>query len=167
MTQAEWVICERSSRWAAAVRTALKRACGAKPSAPRVFEVRQLGEVTERLKIQPNCLVLVEVNRANLGTVLAWLADGGRRHPGARFAALIDGSLVPAAGSGPDDMRQQLLGVLYEAGAGDVIDSPRRLHGLLELGSRHAQRLSMRRSAPTADMSPVDWAWSMLPWQGE
>ena len=75
MTRSEWTICERSGRWAAAVRLASLRAKWPAAAMPRVFEVRQLVELEMRLDTQSSELVLVEVNRANFADMLPWLAS--------------------------------------------------------------------------------------------
>jgi hypothetical protein len=89
MSRVEWIVCERSGRWAAAVRAALGRSAWSSSAVPRVYEVRQLGELRERLAERPDGLALVEVQRENFGDVLTWLADAARENRSARFVQKI------------------------------------------------------------------------------
>ena len=81
MSRVEWIVCERSGRWAAAVRAAR--------SADRLGRLRTFrafmkcgnwSELRERLAERPDGLALVEAQRENFGDTLAWLAEAVREN---------------------------------------------------------------------------------------
>lgn len=170
MSRCEWIVCERSGRWAATLRMALGRQTTASDPLPRLHEVRSLGELTARLDARPSSLGLIEVHYGNLGAALAWLAEAVRRCPQARFVALLDHSLVhfqETMASSRHDDRHNVRDALLEAGAADVAHSPRHLQGVLALGRRQAAFQSGHHVAPTEEESFEAWAWASLPWQAE
>jgi len=170
MSRIEWIVCERSRHWSTALSTALGRADWTPRSVPRLFEVRQLSELTTRLDARPDSLAVVEVQRANLSDALVWLAEAGRLYPLARFAALAERELCASVESGPASRpghRQPVIDALREAGAGEVVTSPRQLQGILALGRRHASLRAVRHDSPPADTSIAAWVWQSLPWQDE
>lgn len=169
MSGPEWILCERTNRWASALRTALSRERSSQDGMPRLYEVRSLRDLSARLAARPDSLVLIEVDRATVGAVLAWLADAQRRYSDARFAALFDSELArppSTRATPPRNNRQDALDAVIEAGACDVALSPRHLRGILALGRRHANRLAARPTMPD-DRSITAWAWASLPWQDE
>jgi hypothetical protein len=159
--QAQWTICEQSGRWAAAVRLAIQRANWPTTAMPRLFEVRRLIELEARLDTQSNEFVMVEIRRANFADMIPWLATASRLYPRARCVVLLDADVAQHAD------RQQLADALREAGASDVVDSPRKLQSLLALGRRHAETQPLLPNSLPADMSIVAWALASLPWQDE
>jgi hypothetical protein len=170
MSRVEWIVCERSGRWAAAVRAALGRSAWPPSNVPRVYEVRQLGELRERLAERPDGLALVEAQRESFGDTLAWLAEAVRENRSAQFIALVDrgvwGSVEQGAVTRQRDRRLVVV-ALREAGAADVVTSPRQLGGLLALGERHASLRATERGGPASTISIAEWAWASLPWQTE
>jgi hypothetical protein len=170
MSRVEWIVCERSGRWAAAVRAALGRSAWSPSAVPRVYEVRQLVEMKERLAERPDGLALVEVQRENFGDTLTWLAKASQENRSARFVALVDrgvwGSVEQGAVSRQRN-RRLVVAALREAGAADVVTSPRQLGGILALGERHASLRATECGGPTPEISIADWAWASLPWQAE
>lgn len=162
MSRVEWIVCERSGRWAAALRVALRRSSWLTSAVPRLYEVRQLGEMTERLDTRPDAIALVEVQPTSLGDVLDWLTRSRRELRQAHFAALLDRS----AALHPRD-RKSVIDVLREAGAAEVITSPRQLAAVLALGQRHAALRAVESGRLMPGMSMAEWAWSSLPWQRE
>jgi hypothetical protein len=161
-----WIVCEQSGHWAAAMRTEFARSPSV-PFVPRLLEVRSLTELTERLVEQENCLGLIEVRHVNLAEVLKLLSGAAARRP-ARFVALLDRSLRQSsrANSTPRDMHvNEIVDALWEAGAAEVIETPRHLSGLIAISKRvaNADRPTSGRSV---EGEPIeDWALSFIPWQ--
>jgi hypothetical protein len=168
MTLCEWIVCEQSSRWAAAFRVAFERDPRAAGRQPRITEVRSLGELAERLENRPTGLVAIEVRRASFSTILNWLAVETKKCTTVRCITLLDHSLLPnpwevaARGSSAFD---DICDALREAGAVDVVSSPRRLGPVLELGRRHAAALPQKVAGNYAENSVAANAWTSLPWQ--
>ncbi len=126
--------------------------------APRLHEVRSLAELMADLREPGNGLGLVEVDRANLAEVLELLGDR-RHHFSCRLVALLDQTMAETAG------KAQIIDALWQAGAAEVVESPRRLLGLLQLHNRLADEDGKVFSRPAVGQSLADWAWSKLPWQ--
>jgi hypothetical protein len=168
MKRGDWIVCERTSRWAAGLRIAADRHAITAKSQLRVVEVRSLVELAARLDELPTALALVEVRRENFAPVLAWLPDAQARHPYARFYALLDHPPAtenenwPATpvGENPD-----VASVLVEAGAVGVADSPRHLHDVLSIAERHRALVAVDSSSSACDQPLLEWAKSLLPWQ--
>jgi hypothetical protein len=153
MTRFHWIICEQSSRWASALRMALAYHPGHLTCSTTLDEVRSLTELTDLVCEHPHSLVLLEVTPKNLEAALSWLTENSsRRHRVATVALLNDCAAA--------------TDVLREAGAIDLIHSPRQMTTILALGKRHASQhavsASHHRHAPE---SFENWAWSLLPWQ--
>jgi len=149
-----WVVCEQSGRWASALRFAIARRSNVRLT-PRLYEVRGLPELLLLLKDRSIELALVEVGRANLADVLELLARSSRN------VALLDQSICENNSA----ERRAVSDALWEAGAVDVIESPRSLVRLFELGKRIGD-LSVKSGHNSLERQPVaEWAWSLLPWQ--
>lgn len=168
MTAYEWIICEQSSRWAAAFRVALQRDTLADARQSLLIEVRSLGELAEYLGNRPTSLAAIEVRRANFCAILNWLAAETGKSAATRCIALLDHSQLP----NPWDAEARRLNslddvgdALREAGAVDVVTSPRQLGQVLELGRRHAAALPQKLALDHAKNSLVAKAWAALPWQ--
>jgi hypothetical protein len=160
MANSEWIICERSTRWVAALRTYFRRTpSGLMPF--RIFETRRMRDVYLRLRSHSACVVLLEVDRETLPSVLEWLAENAQRYPIARFAALLDRSLMDAAAQ-----REEIFEVLLEAGACEVASSPRQLRSIVNLARHHVNSLAAA-TAPDAAKPLVEWARDHLPWQAD
>ncbi|HEX5471639.1 MAG TPA: hypothetical protein VFW73_07115 [Lacipirellulaceae bacterium] len=165
LANCKWIVCEQSGRWTAALRIAFARTSLAN-LAPPLYEVRSLAELTARLDEHRDSLGLIEVRQANFAEVLELLVQSVTGRP-SWFVALLDDSLWQ--GDVTDSARighkQEVADMLWEAGVVDVVDSPRRLKGLLELPGRvaAARRPMVRPSANSQTFS--EWAWSLLPWQ--
>ena len=170
MSRVDWVVCERSGQWAGALRAALGRSGWSQSAVPRVFEVRQLGELTAQLDRRPDDLALVEVRRENVSAVLEWLAGAGRNYRRARVVALVDRGLWESEECEPEAWRRdrrQVVDALFEAGAAEVVTSPRQLQGVLRLGRLQASLREADLRAPTAGESIEERAWASLPWQAD
>ncbi len=161
-----WIVCEVSGRWAAALRMAFARLPVAQ-YAPRLYEVQSLAELTALMDEHRNGLGLIEVRRTNLAEVLEVLADEPFARFG-RFAALLDDNLWQANQDSAailDSDKQQIIDLLWEAGAAEVVESPRHLRGLLAL-RECLEAVATRAAARSAESQDIaDWAWSILPWQ--
>jgi hypothetical protein len=168
MKPGPWIVCERTSHWAAGVRTTAARHATTVQPTTRIVEVRTLGELSQRLDEQPTSLALVEVNEGNLANVLAWLTDAQGTYPHARFVALLDNLLsaheeswpVAQAGKGHD-----VISALLEAGAVDVADSPRHLHSFLAIAERHRALVATNKGPSAENLPLLEWARTLLPWQ--
>jgi hypothetical protein len=158
-TQGDWIIWEKSGRWAAALRTATAHLSAErlKASVPRrIREVRSLDEFQSALDDGRFQLGLVEVRLENLAAILGLLSSRSRsRGP---IAALLDETLRGTA-------NQLSVDVLREAGALTVVNSPRRISALLALTQGLAATPSSVSAAADEQPSFADWARSALPWQ--
>jgi hypothetical protein len=110
-------------------------------------------------------LALVEVRRENLTEVLQLLVRRGSYLP--QFVALLEETALQqhAAAMRGELGTQPIADLLWEAGAADVVESPRQLRGLLALHSRLAAAQSSIVDSFAERQSFSDWAWSTLPWQ--
>jgi hypothetical protein len=153
------ILCERTERWAAAIRLAIVRQ-GMQP-APRIREVRSLTELEAQLSARPLSLALVEVTRTNIADVLRLVVDASERHPAARFAALLNGGLCESS-----ECRRAAVDALMEAGCCEFAASPRQLAGILRLARLHAAR-ALETSRKRDNLSIEAWAWATLPWQAD
>jgi hypothetical protein len=149
MSRIEIIVCERTSRWASALRMEL--ASGELPH--RLRELRHLAVLDAELDERPTALVAIEVRRGNFAELLAWLAAARTRHGRARFAALLDHSLAYYQGEVGD--------ALVEAGIQAIVASPRRLEGVVAFGERHAAAAAKTDQ----NTSLVSQVWAALPWQ--
>jgi hypothetical protein len=150
-----WIICERTNRWAAALRFELAARDDAVATS-RIHEVRGLDELSSRLPGLSNCLALVEVTAANLESVLTWIATANQSATGLTTIALLDLNLPGL----------QIAPALREAGAVEIADSPRRLQHVLDLGRRLATNAHFASTGHLLlDQTFDDWAMSLLPWQ--
>jgi hypothetical protein len=149
MSPVEWIVCERTSRWASALRMAL----AAHGTPHRLRELRHLAELDAELTARPAALAAIEIHRGNFANLLSWLPTARERHVHARCVVLLDRSLA--------DNLDAACDALVEAGAQAIATSPRRLDAVVALGTRHAE------TARTIDENTplVAQAWASLPWQ--
>ena len=167
MNSCDRIICERTGRWAAALRVGFARRSQTGP-APRIHETRSLDELAERLTIRPGSLTLLEVHPLNLAKLLPWLAHNSQRFQWARFVALLDRMLSVRPDSSSEQSpveSQEVVAALLESGAAEIAVSPRCLQHIFVLADRHAASVSSFRRPPTEAKSISDWARSRLPWQ--
>jgi len=134
------ILCEKTSRWAAAFRTALR------DSRPQIIETRSIAGCQAVLEESPASLVAIEITPANLEAAIEFVAQCSGRVPRAAAVALMASELSSAA----------LL--FREAGALDVatsvLDAPR----LAKLVRRHFKQ------APQPALSIRQLAAERLPW---
>jgi len=164
-----WIVCALTGRWSAAFRVAFRRRPG--QLVPRLSNVQSISELRDRLKKHPSSLGLIEVSEANLAEMLQLLTDAKQARQHDRLVALLDHSLssgeraATTASSG--SAGALAIDALWEAGAAEVVESPRRLNGLLTFCERVAATTSGAAEHAAAGQPVADWAWSLLPWQGE
>lgn len=163
---ASFILCERTSRWAAAFRREMRKGSGgvfaagnslspqqmgrensSRPRSPLLMkEVRSQSQCLRELDAFPHSIVAMEVLPQNIAAVARSLSDWSLRFPHARFIALAARGL---------EGHEWLL---REAGAIHVIFSPRSLSPLLRLIGRHLARVPKRKEAMEVA------TWSALPW---
>ena len=169
MTDFSWIVCERTGRWASALRVGAARHGPISGRQPGICEVRSQQELAERLEVRPQSLAFLEFHPSNLGKLLPWLADNSRKFPRANFIALLDGTFGVAASPHSNRLpdTHDIADVLLEAGAAEIADSPRRLQHILALARRHAAIVGSLQSQAAREQSIADWAWSQLPWRAD
>lgn len=140
MPIARLILCEKTSRWA----VALRRALGSRQHV--LSQARSLAQCGRELASSPASLVAVECTADNLDQVLAAIGDWSRRYPHARLAAVVDASLEPAEA------------MLREAGAVCVLSSPRQARSLARQAGRHLAR------APRSERPLNESIFERLPW---
>jgi hypothetical protein len=167
MSSPRWIICERSGRWAPALRVTLLGNPGTSRRLEPILELTDLDELHRHVQRGANFLVLLEIQRRNFGDVLAWIASVGARYPAARIVALLDENLadhLEFTASAADEGRS-IVDALHEAGVWDVVESPRRLGAFLAA----VQTCRVLEQAPLTfgvdAQSITEWAYSLLPWQ--
>jgi hypothetical protein len=175
MTTLPWIICERTTRWAAALRMAFSHPSRSLAYSTALHEVRSLPELSDQLTKHQNSMALIEVTPDNLEAALGWLAAATNREEHLTAVALLDyrrtdNSVRPLIGKDGQDCPSYSCDIvataLREAGATDVIHSPRQIRPVLALGDAHAAKCNVAASrCPAADQSFENWAWSLLPWQ--
>jgi hypothetical protein len=127
-------------------------------------------ELTERLAERDHRLALVEVHRETLAHLLTWLWQNGDEYRNVRIVALLDRAVWTSASSDPACElrdRERVIDALREAGAVDVVISPRNLQAILALGQQLASERAKQSDVLATRLSIEEWAWASLPWQGE
>jgi hypothetical protein len=149
MSTCRLIVCERTSRWAAALRRALVQRPGA------VASVRGLAQCREALALAPASLVAIEVTADNVGAVVDFVAGAGHS-PQTRVAALIPAGLANAPLETAELETAELL--LREAGAVDVLTTLAQAPRLARLYGRH------ERLAPAEGRNFQQLVSERLPW---
>jgi hypothetical protein len=139
MPSARLILCEKTTRWAVALRRSLGKRQGT------LAETRGMAQCSRELAASPASLVVVETTADNLAAVVAALPELGRRFPLARFVAV--GEAVDFA-----------EGLLREAGVVSALATPRQARQLARLALRHVAH------APAADLPLAEAIWDRLPW---
>jgi hypothetical protein len=167
MNENEWIVCERTSRWAAAIRVAAARQPSTAVSARRIYEVRTLDDLAEHLRVRPASLALVEVHTGNLGSVMLWVATCTQRFPRACFVGLFDGMthLRSNSRSVSASDAKDAIDALIEAGAAEIATSPRHLQHIFSLAAKHDAAVANSQQRSEEPPSIANWAWSLLPWK--
>lgn len=133
------VVCESTSRWAAALRRELAA------RAVRVWEARTLAAAHALLAETPAAILVVELARANLDDLPGWLATARSDYPRARFAVVAERGLA------------DYEWLLREAGAVHFLTSSRQLRPLIEIVTRHLAFV------PPLPQTPLERIWNKLP----
>jgi hypothetical protein len=166
-TRTSWLICEKTGRWAAAMRVALSRRSQPREqplAGSRIHEVRTFEAFNIALQESSFSIALVETTNDNLAAVLDLLARSGQ---GSCIVALLDESLF-------HDSRQKsrrsldaalIANALSEAGASAIVRSPRHIADLLPLGIKCSASQRHFGAAGSEHVTFVDWARAALPWQ--
>jgi hypothetical protein len=141
MATARLLVCEKTGRWAAALR---REVAG---SALRVVESRSLAECRREVERSPASFVLVELTGANVVKIVEWIESVLREFPELRIAVL-----------GHREAREHEAQV-REAGAIYVAFSPRRLGPVVRMARR---RLAL---APQEELTFREKLWKRLPWK--
>ena len=157
MSRCDWIVCERTGRWAAALRRAVMTSTANPAARQRLREVRTLDELSAILAEQLYPVVLIEVRPSNLASVLAWLPDARRSYQPMRCLALLE-DFDRAS-------RDDVAAALRAAGAVEICESPRQIQRVVAIGVRHHAALHSNTSGLDAHQSITDWAWHLLPWQ--
>jgi hypothetical protein len=113
------IVCEKSGRWAAAVKAALPEV--------RPCEVRSLTQCQRELDASPHSIAAVETTAENLEFIVGWLGQSSSRHPDVRFVALLSPGLAAAEA------------LLREAGAVEVLASVSEAPILARMAARQSR----------------------------
>lgn len=138
---ARLIVCERTGRWAVALRRELSDA------KVRLQETRSIAECWEVLAGAPAGLAVVELTAPVVGELLEHLARLQRELPLARVAVVADRGL------------SDYEWLMREAGAVHFCCSPRRLGPLASLAVSHLAE------APQPRQSITGRIWADLPWR--
>ena len=136
---AKLIVCERTGRWAIALRRELAEA------GVRVWETRTLADCRDELVENPASFAVVELG-ANLRGLLRLLASQPRRFPVARLAVVADRS------------QADYEWLVREAGAVHFLCSPRQVALLARLACRHLAQV------PPPQQTLAKRIWTGLPW---
>jgi hypothetical protein len=136
---ARLIVCERTGRWAVALRRELAEA------GIRVWETRTLADCWTELAESPVSLVVLELGGDTTG-LLGRMARQGREFPQARLAVVADRSLA------------EYEWLMREAGAVHFACSPRQVGTLAQLACRHLAQV------PPPQQSLTERIWASLPW---
>jgi len=141
--KARLIVCERSGRWAVALRRELAEA------GVRVWETRSLPECRSLLAESPCSFVILELTSAVAEELLQYMTRLERDFPRTKAAVVAARGLA----------EHQWL--MRESGAVHFTCSPRRLAPLAETACRHLAQ------APVAQQSLVERIWASLPWKDQ
>lgn len=134
------IVCEKTNRWATALRTALGR------SPLQVAESRSLAGCESALAEAPESLVAVEVTPANLDQAVDFVVHTGRRFPRALVVALLA------------EEAESAERLMQEAGAVDVIGSVLDVPRIARLARRHYA------AAPPPELDFHELVRQRMPW---
>lgn len=136
---ARLIVCERTGRWAAAIRHELKG------SGVRVWETRGLDDCWNELANSPASFVVLELG-GDVVELLGRMAAQPRAFPTARLAIVADRRLADHEW------------MMREAGAVEFVDSLRRVGRLAQLACRHLAQI------PPPQLGLTERIWASLPW---
>lgn len=137
---ARLILCERTGRWAAALRRELLDVD------IRVWETRTLDDCWTELKESPASFLVLELG-PDLDGLTRRMMQLPRRFPSAHWAAVTDCT--------PPDLEWWMR----EAGAVHVVASTRRVGPLAQMACRHLAQI------PLPQQELTERIWSNLPWK--
>ena len=140
MSSARLIVCEKTGVWATAMRRTMSG------SGYRVHEVRSLAQCFDALADHPASFVTLELTAANRELIPRAIVRMGIQYPAAR--AIVVGERGLEGGQW----------LLREAGAIDVLFSPRQISAAGRLAGRHLA------AVPEEEMTLRDLIWSRIPW---
>jgi hypothetical protein len=147
MQQAKLIVCERSGRWATALRRSLVDN-DAEDSEIDIVETRSVSDCRDELVAAPESLVVLEISPANTAAAVELLTYIDRW-----FA--ISRSLVVA-----DRAHSSFEPIAREAGAIDFLTSPRQLPRTVGATRRHFARTSTRPKSLAVGLLERFVSWS-------
>jgi hypothetical protein len=134
------VLCERTGRWAAALRGELAGA------GLHVWETRTMDDCGTLLAESPASFAVLELSEKKIGEILDFIGNWQAEFPLFRFAVVADRDLAP------------YKWFMYEAGAADFICSVRKIGAVARTACRHLAQ------APPLPQSLTERIWANLPW---
>ena len=142
MQPARVIVCEKTGRWAVALRRLLS------PAGHRVYETRSWAECWDELARSPASLLALELTPHNDEALLKRLFDLTRRFPQARAIVVGEREL------------EHYEWAVREAGATHAVFASRRLAAAARLIERHLA------FAPQPLLTLHETIWRRLPWSG-
>lgn len=139
---ARLIICERTGRWAVALRRELAEA------GVRIWETRTLADCWAELDVSPASFVVLELG-SDLPGLLGRMARQPREFPSARLAIVADRPLA------------EHEWLMREAGAVHFVSGPRQVATLAQLACRHLAQV------PPPQQGLGERIWASLPWARE
>ncbi|MBN2580123.1 MAG: hypothetical protein JXB10_14125 [Pirellulales bacterium] len=137
------LVCERTGRWAAALRRELA------DSGLRVWELRTWDDCDSELAAAPASFLVLELAPRRLAAALAALPRWRKGYPAMRAAVVAERDLASCEW------------LLREAGAVHFLCSPRQLGALARIVLRHAAQV------PPPHQTLSQRLWAGLPWGRE
>jgi hypothetical protein len=137
------VVCERTGRWALALRGELAGA------GLRVWETRSPEDCGSVLVESPASFVVLELSEKKIEEILDFTRNWQAEFPLFRFAIVADRDLAP------------YKWLLHEAGAAEFICSVRKTGALARMACRHLAQV------PSLPQSLTERIWANLPWGRE
>jgi hypothetical protein len=140
MAMARLVVCEKTSRWAVALRRELAS------QSVRVYESRSLTDCRRELEQSPASVIALEITPGNAASAGEWIERVSREFPKARFLVL-----------GASEVRLWEWW-MREAGAIAAAFSPRELAPIVKMARRHLA------AAPEEELSFREQVRRRMPW---
>ncbi len=167
----QYLVCERSGHWAAALRVSIHRLPPINQHAAKITETRSLKELESRLAEVPDGIVLIEISRNSLSNALDWLSKATQLDTTRHFVAAIDEPSFLPIYPLPENistpaLRSSLASVLLETGVVVIVWSPRQLTPVIEFATKLAAKgADTASSLPPEEKNLAEWAENLLPWQ--
>jgi len=133
------VVCERTGRWAAALR------CELSGAGLRVWETRSLADCGTLLAESPASFAVLELSERRIREILDFIRHWQAEFPLFRFAVVADRDLA------------SYKWFMHEAGAADFICSVRKIGAVTRTACRHLAQ------SPPLPQSLTERIWANLP----